>query len=680
MLLLDGTAARLARKRPSKVFFLLLAPWIGHTAPRAVGAAPYGGGIFSLIGTGACDYFRFVLFVSALNCAAIVLSSEDCQWNSPRITVSGTPGFLQYSTGQLSSSQRQSIEGYIGSVGIDGLEALSEDEARLLSTVRGHVRLSLKSLSGPAAKQLAKHRGDLAIGRLETLSDEAALELKGHRGQLTLLDTREVSASAIRSLMRGGTHRLTIGLTNLSDSTARAIATGDGYLALPNLDRLSESAAETLVGFRGELSLMLSEISPGVAKALADMEGKANVYLLPCPPRTTVPITGETARELARIQGTLTLDSVSFPHPVEGTVAALARRGGNLDFSVRAPVDTNVVAALGPRRGPLSLKVSDDVTPEAISRLCEMNGDLEIILPAKVETDVAKALASHRIGQLTVSGLKVLGLPVAEAFATRAGPLAIKYFGGWPEAHVDAIVALCRHVGPLHIPSSYIRPDTIDSVIAHKGGLCVVCVDQMHSGRSEWIPAPEFSRLAQYDGGLLLDGPLTTQMASMLAERDGHLVLCDLPQLEPILKPLLRRQGTVAFFRSSRVETVAAATLFISDRNLTSTCSSFSLIGPASSEIATILVRRKGEVSLPFLRYITEDALRILAAKSDVRLPPLDSLYIVNDDGRDMPPADVVSNEFMKENAESQPPPQLPQWHSWDKLVEESPKVMTCPP
>lgn len=654
--------------------FQLLVLWMGQGTPRSASAAYCARGPFSKVISSSCNYCLLILTVGALNCAAIVLGSEDCRSDRPLLAISGTPGFLHYSTDRLSSSQRQSIEGFIGSVEIDGLEALSEDEARILSTVLGYVRLSLNSLSRPAAKQLAKHRGDLAIGRLETLSDEAALELQAHRGHLTLLDTREVSASAIRSLMRGGEHRLTIGLMTLSDGAARAIASRDGYLSFPNLDRLSESAAENLVDFRGELSLTLSEITPGVANALADIKGRANLYILPRPPRTTVPITTASARDLARIDGSLTLDSVSFPHPVEEAVAALARRGGNLDFSVRAPVDTTVVAALGPRRGPLSLKVSDDVTPAAISRLCEMNGDLEINLPAKVETDIAKRLASHRGGRLTVSGINVLRLPVAEAFATRAGPLAIKYFGGWPEAHADAIVALCRQVGPLHIPSSYIRPDTIDSVIAHKGGLCVVCADQMRRGQSEWIPAPEFSKLAHYDGGLLLDGPLTTQMADMLAERDGNLVLCDLPQLEPLVKPLLRRQGTIAFFRSSRVESVAAATLFVSDRNLTSTCSSFSLLGPAASDIVTILVRRKGELSLPFLRYITADALRILAAKSDTRLPPLDNLYIVDDAGRDVPPEDVVSNQFLKENAEGQPPPRLPQWHRWNELVEERPK------
>jgi hypothetical protein len=124
------------------------------------------------------------------------------------------------------------------------------------------------------------------------------------------------------------------------------------------------------------------------------------------------------------------------------------------------------------------------------------------------------------------------------------------------------------------------------------------------------------------------------------------------------------------FLGDSRVETVAAAKLFASEKNRTVACDSFHMISPDSSEIASCLIQRRGVLSLPRLQYIKADALRILATKDDVRLPSLDSLYILDEQGRDVAPADVVSEQFLKKNAENQPPPGMPKWHSWDLLLK----------
>jgi hypothetical protein len=230
-------------------------------------------------------------------------------------------------------------------------------------------------------------------------------------------------------------------------------------------------------------------------------------------------------------------------------------------------------------------------------------------------------------------------------------------------------------------------------VLAHEGGLTVhipgklVLSGQLSLAEGavdviaaksddtwEWMRGDLLSRLAAYPGPLHIQGEATDEITCVLARHPSDLALDQLPRGEIGLRALLRRKGRLFLTKTANVTSPAAARVLASANNQTPICTSSHLIGTHAKEIAAILVNRKGLLSFPNLRYIDGAALQILSTKEDVWLPPLDELFILSDKGYDLEPKQVVPEKYLRTNAGNQPPPRLPKWHSWNRLIQDSRK------
>ena len=129
---------------------------------------------------------------------------------------------------------------------LDGVTELSGTAAEAIGW-RGWLTLkSLPQLSSPAARGLAKRRGNINLRNVATLSDEAAAELARHEGWLILDGLQELSTAAARSLVE---HKGPIdldGIKTLSDETAAALAKAQGRIRLNGLQSLSQDATAAL--------------------------------------------------------------------------------------------------------------------------------------------------------------------------------------------------------------------------------------------------------------------------------------------------------------------------------------------------------------------------------------------------------------------------------------------------
>jgi hypothetical protein len=99
--------------------------------------------------------------------------------------------------------------------------------------------------------------------------------------------------------------------------------------------------------------------------------------------------------------------------------------------------------------------------------------------------DVVEQLARRRGGKLSFLVVGRMSAEFARALATHVGPIRVettKPQGDPPTA--GAVAALCAHHGSLDLPGQWIRPDTIERVLAHEGGLTV----RIPSSPPEWIP------------------------------------------------------------------------------------------------------------------------------------------------------------------------------------------------
>ncbi len=610
---------------------------------------------------------------------------------SPR-ALPAEPRLLERSTKHLSEANRAVISGHVGTVWIKGVTTLSKEDATALAAVRGPLSVSVSELSLVCAQELSNHRGHMDIHELTTLSDESARSLGRHHGALRLFDCHTLSGNAIQGLVQGSVTELRLDITDIDPKAARALGTFKGDVELCNLTRLDRDSAKALSSHRGALRLGLSELTPDEATALAQKPGRLTLKL----GRTDKPLnlTAETAESLSRYEDAkIELWNVTFDPSPEAVLDAFAGYRGHLSVTLRDPLTDESAQALAGSKGSLTVFLPKDSPAGPVRWLARHPGDLCIWgLPA-YPLDVARALADHRGGGLTLIGVDQISEEVAAALAEHAGPLKLFFlirasdsekatvgFGNSPSSEV--VNMLCRHRGTLHMPADWVRPDTIESILAHVGGLSVWAPISFNFqlnwfGPSEqskftwdWMPLDLFEQLATYPGPLQLSGELTDEMVQALAKHRGDLSI-GLPQSELAAEILVNREGRLFLTCVSNTKTVAAATVFASEKNRTPVCTTPHLIGPDAVEIASILVKRKGEFSLPYLKHVRADALRILATKEDIRLPPLDRLYILSDDGRDVPADEVVSAEFLRKNAENQPPPAMPEWHSWDKLLSE---------
>jgi hypothetical protein len=241
-----------------------------------------------------------------------------------------------------------------------------------------------------------------------------------------------------------------------------------------------------------------------------------------------------------------------------------------------------------------------------------------------------------------------------------------------PRLDAEAITALSRHRGALCLPAHVVRDDTIEALLSHVGGLelvgWTVPDDDRGTARREppGISSELFSRLAEYDGPLRLDGELSDSQLIALETHRGDLAIDELPESETAAESLLRRPGRLFVTTGISPKSIAAARLIASDKLPLGVCTTSRLIGPQAVDIAAALVKREGCLSLPFLRCVSKEALKILESKGDIRLPPLSRIHVLDADGSSCFGDQVVGREFLHANETNQPPPGLPFWHGWD--------------
>ena len=588
---------------------------------------------------------------------------------------------------KVSAERKEDLRGFVGRVDLSTDEPISEEDARLLATVRGDLVIEAPGVTPAAAKILCSGRSSLNLIGLSGLSPELAEALGTCAGPLYLPECHDLSPMTVRTLLAGNRYGLRIGGLRLTAEHARSIENCRGMIELGQVSLLDEHAAHSLVQYRGKLDLWLVELSAAAARALGDGGERLGIGLAHGPVR----LTRSMAADLSKHAGRLTLASVSFEPDPETVLTELSRHRGELDLSfVRGarPLTLGEAMALSGQR-EAEEGGGDTLEQDADKLHHAPMGDLTLRLAAENSTEVAKVLASRRGGKLCVKLQEPLTETVARALALHKGPLVLEHWSlivGAERPPAEAVAALCTHSGSLELPADWISPDTIDAVVSHKGGLTIyvprtsattVTVSIDPTGKSvvtesrdttRWMAAGLMTRVASSDGPLHIKGDPPDAIVQIVATRRCDLALAQIPRGEIGLRALLQRKGRLFFTEDSSVNSVAAAKVFASAANKTTVCTSTHMIGPDAKEIATILTTREGPLSFPYLRYIDADALRTLATKTDVRLPPLDRVYILSEHGLDVEPTQVVSEAFLRINADNLPPQEIPKWHSWDRL------------
>ena len=595
-----------------------------------------------------------------------------------RVTaVPAVPGdFMEPDETPVTPEDIEKFRDFVGHVHLSDKVVRSIHEVSVLATVRGDLTLHLPELTPEYAQALSRHRGSLIVRGPVVLSEKCADLLGQHRGSLELPDCRVASAAAVRAICMGNKRCLSIGIAAVSEEMAHALARYQGKLRLRKLTQLDDRAAAVLGGHRGMLELhVLESLSPTGARALADKAGGWTAHF----GSSDVPVrlTMATTAELARSSETFFVQNVTCDPDDASVLAPLARRqaGELLVYPFCEP--GRLIGALGMPNTPSQIE-GKFPHPDSDAKCC---GDLAVTKGMSFTPALAETLVSRRGGRLEL-WVKDLSEPVARILARYEGPLELcTYDQQKPEdAAVAALFSRCDSIG---IPAQWVTTATVDSVLSHRGGLSLLPGFPMSfsssvvngrivtTARWQWMPHDVFERLLMYDGPLHLEGEVTVEMAEKLPLHHHPLALGALPQREAA-EPLLKCDGPLFFTRDCNVESIEAAKVFASAANRTTVCTSKHLIGPDAARIAAIIVKRGGEISLPRLRYISEEALRILGQKEDVRLPPLEDLYILDEAGRDVAPGDVVSERFAAANSERQPPPQMPSWHSWERQLGEA--------
>lgn len=628
-----------------------------------------------------CSKCWFVLAALVLACGLQFLAHA--RGDETRGIVPGKKDFIRWET--VSAETKQSLRGYVGDVWVTSEAPLAQADAHLLASVRGNVVVSVPSISPDVAKILCSTRGPRTIFGVSKVSEELAAILGDYAGPVSLLDCYDIPPDVLRVLLRNNRYGLYVGSIQVTADSASAFAGFRGRLGCFPVSLTDGEATRALLQYKGRLWLWVKGLTESSAAALADADEKVFIRLY-----DPVRLTERMAENLASHSGCLELTpEVTFAPSREVVLAKLARHSGTLRISFDpTTLSIDEARALG-GQAELPSAASHPAAPLNGMAGRDGVGDLEFLVPFKAEgqsADVVEQLARRRGGKLSVVLVDRMSEEFARAIATHAGPIRVentKTKGDLPTA--EAVAALCAHRGSLDLPGQWIRPDTIESVMAHEGGLTVQIPSSLpewiplvsDSGDSErgieewhWIPNDLLKRLASYPGPLHIQGdPTTDEIAQILASHRGPLALDRLPRGEVGLRALLNRDGPLFLTKKCDVRSVGAAKVFVSANNRTAICTSRHLLAPNAAEIASILVTRSGPISFPELEYIDADALRILATKPDVQLPPLGRIFILSDNGFDVEARQAVSAKFLKANEESEPPP-MTEWHSWDRLLQ----------
>jgi hypothetical protein len=449
----------------------------------------------------------------------------------------------------------------------------------------------LTALTVAQAEMLGRHEGPLSLAGITALSDEAARGLLRHRGPLHLPNLTDFSAATLAAIMDHGQmgQRWIDQLQALTAPGARLIA----------------ATAQPGLSFNS-----LKTLSPEAARALATYRGQ----MLGLDGLTT--LDGDTAAALAEFAGqTLVLNNVKQVPPA--VAAALAKSRANqlqvnawytsLDRNaLLTPEFASLVRKCVASGQPLQIDLKNLDGPDgiAVARvLATMPGPLALHGLTTVSADVAAALAEYKGPALSLAGLTSLPAETAAALArcrTWDGNLATLR-----TLPVETARALAGHRGQQLVLAGLttITPEAIEALAAYDGGQLYLRVQPL---------TPELVRTL---AACKAWQPTTETLATLTTE--AARVLSDMPQWNGNL------QGITA------IDT------------------------PDAVEIARILARRQGPVSLHGLKRISPRTLLALIEKENAFVPLVESLELIPEpDGS--PTDDIVLPERFLERQEQQ--------------------------
>ncbi len=481
---------------------------------------------------------------------------------------------------------------------------------RMLEVYDGVVTLPAISELSPKAAAACRHFGEgswgaaLEFPNVSTITPEAAKDLAGCEALLVFPHLRELSAPTARALAKHeGTGLILGGLTTLPDDVADALAKleAERGLLLPDLvsldsvslakriarqdhaffpavRTLTSEIAKALRGNEGgELSLpAIEEIKPEVAKQLVG----AGYYWLSLGGAAT--LTPEAAAIIANHHGQLV-----FPGPDSFSAAAalkLAKHNHAIFLPHVASVPTDVLRALANHENHLILGSASALTIEEAAALVMHKGHVTLPAIERLPPEVAAVLAP-RIGDFGLPGLRSLNAETAAALAANARD----------ELELEGVT-------------------TISSDVA--------------------------AALAAFEGTLSLPGvtALTADVAHALAPHRGTLVLTGVTEITPeAAEALLARTAPLelgALLHRNRLDSPAIAELIVKHFDNVELQGLTSLTGAHAADIARVLARTRGTLSLPSIKRITPRALEVLMGRQRVELPDLTNVKIVPEVGQ----------------------------------------------
>ena len=593
---------------------------------------------------------------------------------------------------EVSADAARALAKLPGNIQLDTLQALTPEVAAILADrPRGGLSLrGLRTLAPEVATALVRTPGPLVLDGVETVSDDVAeilaaravAEILAERaGGLSLTGLRDVPHPALlkQLLQTNGLRaarslpdaafaaiaassgaRTLDGLTALTVAQAEMLGRHEGPLSLAGITALSDEAARGLLRHRGPLHLPnLTDFSAATLAAIMDHGQMGQRWI-----DQLQALTAPGARLIAATaQPGLSFNSLKTLSP-EAARALATYRGQMLGLDGLTTLDGDTAAALAEFAGQtLVLNNVKQVPPAVAATLAksranalQVNGwyttiDRKALLTPEFASLVRKCVASGQPLQIDLKNLDGPdGVAVARVLATMPGPLALH---GLTTVSADVAAALAEYKGPaLSLAGLTSLPAETAAALAR----CRTWDGNLATLRT--LPVETARALAGHRGQQLVLAGLTTitpEAIEALAAYDGGQLYL---RVQPLTPELVR---TLAACKAWQPTTETLATLTTEAARVLSDMPQWNgnlqgitaIDTPDAVEIARILARRQGPVSLHGLKRISPRTLLALIEKENAFVPLVESLELIPEpDGS--PTDDIVLPERFLERQEQQ--------------------------
>lgn len=459
----------------------------------------------------------------------------------------------------------------------------------------------LKSLSGPIAGELSRHRGFLSLDGLESLPDDVAVALGRHSGGLSLDGLTTLSDAAVEELSASDGMLSLCGIESFSDEQMRHLSEHEGDLRLDGVRRLSDAQAAMLSQHEGGISLGgLTEASTGVVASILKKRTTPGSWI--------------------RLDGLRSLP--------DDLAEALGRCECSLSFGGLKTISPALAASVAGTPGAIRLAGVIRLSPEAAMAFGGKTKEIMLDGLREMPVDLADALGDHR-GPLSLDGLKSLSRDAAMSLSNHDGPLSL---GGIEALDDDLALVLFRSETPIALAG--LKKMTKAGARALAGHLDAVsatynlwrreaAIELMTSPRLEGQPIAALAAQQEAKGSRLSDqsayrrftremnaaecpdGPtvLTPELAALLAAYDGPLILDHLTSLDTETARQLAKHRGMLSLRGLRVIGSATAAALSEHRGTLDLAGLYTL----GERAALALCRHKDLGGKPRTRLSRED-------------------------------------------------------------------------